>query len=144
MRQGRHTTWLGTLAALEAVLALVTACTPPPEPPDTNLHHVTIWQGDVAHPDSDPDIVDWVGYGSFAYNIGLGGCSILEGGAGWTESFVRIDPATVRVTITLDWIEGDNGIDPYGCGVVDELNAGLLDATGSEVAFGLIPLVSHS
>ena len=102
-------------------------------------------EADVAYLDTDPAIVDWVGYGSFLYNQGLGGCNIVDGGgAGWTESFTRLDPTTVRVRLTLDWVEGDNGIDGYGCGVNDPLNVGLLDSNGNEVTFELIPLVSHT
>ncbi len=116
----------------------------PPLPPSTDLQHVTTWQSDIAYADTLPAIVDWVGYGSFAYNEGLGGCNIVDGGAGWTESFTRIDPQTVRVRLTLDWVEGDNGVDGYGCGVNDVLNAGLLDGGGTEVAFELIALISHT
>ena len=101
---------------------------------------MTTWQSDIAYADTLPAIVDWVGYGSYAYNEGLGGCNIVDGGAGWTESFTRIDPQTVRVRLTLDWVEGDNGVDGYGCGVNDVLNAGLLDGGGTEVAFELIAL----
>ncbi len=141
---------MGTLRRSWAVVGLVvvmagaSACAPPPAPPSTDINHVTIWEADVAYAETAPVIVDWVGYGSFAYNQGLGGCNIVDGGAGWTESFTRIDPATVRVRLTLDWAEGDNGVDGYGCGVNDPLNVGLLDASGNEVAFELIPLVSHT
>ncbi len=50
----------------------------------TDLPHLTIWDGDVSYADTNPDIVDWVGYGTFAYIAGLGGCSIVDGGNGWT------------------------------------------------------------
>lgn len=133
------------VAALAATIALATACVPPPEPPpDTNLHHLTTWEAEVAYADSGPEVVDWVGYGSYAYNAGLGGCNIVDGGDGFTETFLRLDPATLRVTITLDWIEGENGVDPYGCGVNEFLSVGLRDAGGNEVAFELIPLKSHT
>ncbi len=110
----------------------------------TSLHHVTIWESDVAYADTLPAIVDWVGYGSFAYNQGMGGCNMLDGGAGWTKSFTRVDSQTVHVRLTLDWFEGDNGVDGYGCGVNDVLNVGLLDSGGTEVAFALISLVSNT
>ena len=133
------------LPALGLVLVVtigLPACTPPP--PSTDVAHVTTWEGDVVHADTLPDIVDWVGYGSFAYNLGLGGCNIVDGGAGWTESFTRLDAQTVRVRISLDWVEGDNGVDGYGCGVNDPLFVGLLDGGGSELAFEEIPLLSHT
>ena len=135
----------GIMLALIGLAAWVTACAPPPSPPpDTNLYHLTVWQADVTYPDTQPDIVDWVGYGSFVYNDGLGGCNLVDGGAGFSESFVRLDPNTVRVTLTLDWIEGENGIDPYGCGVQPELSVGLLDGLGNEVAQPQVPLLSHT
>jgi hypothetical protein len=76
-----------------------------------------MWQTDVTYPDTQPDVIDWVGYGSFGYDDGLGGCNLVDGGAGFSQLFLCPDPNTVRVTLALDWIEGDNGIDPYGCGV---------------------------
>ena len=143
MRSFRRTT--AVLGLLLACTASVVACAPePPLPPSTDVHHVTTWQSDIAYAATLPDIVDWVGYGSYAYNEGLGGCNIVDGGAGWTESFTRIDPQTVRVRLTLDWVEGDNGVDGYGCGVNDVLNVGLLDGGGTEVAFELISLISHT
>mgnify|MGYP001811675535 CR=1 FL=1 len=142
---------MGTLRRVSAALGLIliitfglSACAPPPPPPSTDLPHVTTGEGDVTYADTNPEIVDWVVFGSFAYNAGLGGCSMVTGGSGWTESFTRIDPLTVRVRLMLDWVEGDNGIDPYGCGVNNPLFVGLLDGTGTEVADGEIPLLSHT
>lgn len=140
LRMGRAALGLAVLV----VGASACAPTPPPPPPSTDIDHLTVWEADVAYPETSPAIVDWVGYGSFAYNQGLGGCNIVDGGDGWTESFTRIDPSTVRVRLTLDWVEGDNGVDGYGCGVNDVLNVGLLDGAANEVAFELIPLVSHT
>ena len=139
---------MGMLRRVWVVVGLVvlvgaSACGPPP-PPTTDVNHLTVWEADVAYADTNPEIVGWVGYGSLLYNKGLGGCNVVEGGAGWSESFTRIDSATVRVRLTLGWIEGDNGVDGYGCGVNDPLNVGLKDGNGNEVTFALIPLVSHS
>ena len=134
--------WVALGVAMVVIGASACAQTPPP--PSTDVQHVTVWQADVPYAEAGPAIVDWVGYGSYAYNEGLGGCNIVDGGAGFSESFTRIDAATVRVRITLDWVEGDNGVDGYGCGVNDPLHVGLLDSGGAEVAFELIPLLSHT
>jgi hypothetical protein len=134
-----------------AVVALVvigaTACAPPPPPPKTTVDHVTVWEADVPYAETSPAIVSWVGYGSYLYNLAptaAGQCNPLDEGTGFSSSFTRIDPATVRVRVTLDWVEGRNTAGRFGCGVEEELNAGLLDGTGSEVAFALLPLVSHT
>jgi hypothetical protein len=29
--------------------------------------------------------------GQFVFNTGLGGCNLVEGAAGWTESYTRLD-----------------------------------------------------
>ncbi|MFV0317210.1 MAG: hypothetical protein ACK5O2_09660 [Microthrixaceae bacterium] len=138
MRSRKRLSRLGAVAAGALLVALLAACAPEPPPP--SVHHLTTWQGDVTYPDTNPDIVDWVGVGSFAYNTGgINGCSILDGGAGWTESFVRTDANTVRVTITLDWLEGY----PLECGVQD-IQGDLKDASGNSVRFAIIPLLSHT
>ncbi len=131
-----------TAAASLLILVLATAMTACAPSPSTNLNHLTIWQGEVTYPNTEPDIVSWIGYGSFAYNTGPG-CDILEGGSGWTQAFTRLDDTTVRVTITLDWLEGNNSGAGYGCGVHD-IHAGLRDAGGTEVAFAVLPVISHT
>lgn len=139
---------LRAIALLGVVVALVglSACTedPPPPPPDPGVHHVTVWQADVEHAEGQPDIVDWVGYGSYLYNQGMVPCDVLDEGEGFSTTFTRLDEDTVQVRIELDWYEGDNDGAGYGCGVQDELHTGLLDAGGNELQFSLIPLLSHT
>lgn len=132
-----------TIASVVLAVFALGACTDNPPPPPTQIHHVTIWQLDVAHPDTAPDITSWNGFGTFLYNDG-GPCVTLDGGGGWTQTFVRLDAATVRVTITLDWIEGSNDGSGFFCGVNEDLNVGLVDTTGVQVAFAVVPLLSHT
>ena len=134
------------LVGLTTLGGLVACAPEDPPPPPPGQHHVTVWETDVAYADTQPDIVDWEGFGSFAYNAAgpTFGCEILDGGTGWAASFDRIDAATVHVRLSLDWYEGNNGGLGYGCGVNDVLHIGLNDAGGAQVAFELIPLASHS
>ncbi len=130
------------LAAL-GVLAISGCVEQPPLTPPADRDHVTVWVGDAVYPDSLPEIDHWVGFGSFlTQDLPAGGCGEFDGT--FDTVYDRLDPNTVRVTVTFTWTESPNESGNFGCLPNGALNLGLRDIDDVEHAFVVLDLQSHT
>ena len=136
------------VAMVVAVLSACAADVPAPAP-DVQKH-VTVWGADLAWPESSPEVVDSVGYGTWVHHINnhpmYGGCMLSDSDDdGWTESYTRINASTIRMRLTLHWTEIRNdGTGNFECAPNEDLFGDLQDAAGNLVTPYWIQLISHS